>query len=277
MAMENKSFAARLATGVGRKLGKLSRNPYGEVNLNWFSLKYYKHLSGGKLRVHRLFGKKFHFNAPAELLHGLKEIFIDEIYKQTLTGRPYIIDCGANIGLSVIYMKRLYPEAEILAYEPDEENFKLLMMNMGSFGYQHVDCRKEAVWKEDTVLQFSNEGSMSSKIEMTGGGNTRDVRAVRLKNLLSRKVDFLKIDIEGAEYEVLRDAADSLGQVSHLFIEYHGNFDDSNQLTEIFEILTKNRFAYYIKEATTSYPTPFYRDHRGTRYDIQLNIFCFRN
>ena len=112
----------------------------------------------------RLFGKDLHFINATELLHGLKEIFVDEIYKQELPAQPYIIDCGANIGLSVIYMKRRHPDAEILAFEPDEENFLLLTKNIQSFGFENVHLKKEAVWIEDKILNFSAKGSTESKL-----------------------------------------------------------------------------------------------------------------
>ena len=72
---------------------------------------------------------------------------------------------------------------------------------MHSFGYSHVQLRPEAVWIENTTLNFSNEASMSSKIEETDSSNVKKVKAIRLRDLLDKKVEFLKIDIEGAELE----------------------------------------------------------------------------
>jgi FkbM family methyltransferase len=275
--MENNSFVKNLSKGISKRLKFLSANPYKKLNVNWFTLKYYKHLPPGKIRSHILFGKPFYFISATELLHGFDEIFVDEIYKQNLPANPYIIDCGANIGLSVVYMKQHYPDAEIIAFEPDEKNFDLLSKNVASFGYENITLRKEAVWKEDTILQFANEGSMSSKIETAGGANTKDVKATRLKNLLNKKIDFLKIDIEGAEFDVLKDVGDNLHLVQNLFLEYHGLFKQNNELTELIDLITKNGFSSYIKEATCVYETPFARiKNPSIPYDVQLNIFCFR-
>ena len=106
-------------------------------------------------------------------MHGLNEIFIDEIYKIKLPPNARIIDCGAHIGLSVIYFKRICPTSFITAFEPDEQNFNLLKQNIQSFQLESVDLRKEAVWVANTELNFSNEGSMASKIETnnSAGGN----------------------------------------------------------------------------------------------------------
>lgn len=275
--MASNSFFSNIKNGIAINIKKLFANPYRDVNINWFTLKYYKHLPPGKIRSHLLFGKNLYFYSATELLHGLKEIFLEHIYKQELCDRPYIIDCGANIGMSVIYMKNLYPNAEIVTFEPDDTNFGLLSKNVESFGFTNVKLCKEAVWKENTTLLFSNESSMGSKIE-TSGTNTKEVKATRLKDYLTSSVDFLKIDIEGAEYEVLKDITSELHYVKNMFLEYHGTFSQNNELAEMIEIVRNAGFNFYIKEAASIYETPFSREKNpNTNYDVQLNIFCFRN
>jgi FkbM family methyltransferase len=276
--MSNNIFLKNINKGVQRKLNSLLANPYKEVNVNWFTLKYYKHLPVNGIRTHKLFGKLLYFYSANELIHGLKEIFIDKIYELKLCEEPYIIDCGANIGLSVIYLKKLFPQAEILAFEPDETNFDLLKRNVASFGYSNVIMNTEAVWNENTTLLFSNESSMGSKIEMEASNSTREVKAIRLKDFLNRSIDFLKIDIEGAENIVLNDIADNLHFVKNMFLEYHGTFAQNNELVKMMNIISAEGFNFYIKEAAPLYATPFNRKKNPhTPYDIQLNIFCFRN
>ena len=275
--MQNKSFSKNILRGIRLRVGKLFHNPYHKVNIGPIKKVYYKHLNSDRVRTHRLFGKTFFFVSPAELMHGLKEIFIEEVYKQNLSPNPYIIDCGANIGLSVIYMKKIFPEAKIIAFEPDEKNFSLLQKNIKSFGFTNVQALKEAVWIENTTLQFAGEGSMSSKIHSEVSDNTVVVKAIRLKDYVDRPIDFLKIDIEGAEYQVVMDIADQLHQVNNMFLEYHGSFSQNSELNQIFRLLTEKGFSYYVKEATSIYDHPFDRMKKeNINYDVQLNIFCFR-
>lgn len=275
--MQNKSFVKNILHGIRTRLGKTLSNRYTAVNINPITLIYYKHLAPGKVRHHRLFGKPIAFLSSTELIHGLEEIFLDEIYKQDLPEKPYIIDCGANIGLSVIYMKRLYPDAEILAFEPDEQNFKLLEENIRSFGFSDVVFKKEAVWVDHEIMKFSGQGTTDSKLVETTSVHTISVKAVRLKDMMHRKIDFLKIDIEGAEFPVLMDIRDRLHLVQNLFFEYHGNFNENEQLNEILALVVNCGFHYYIREATPVYNTPFYRSKIAKPlYNIQLNVFCFR-
>jgi len=276
--MQNRSFVYNLKKGIGKRINKLFSNPYRETGLNWFDIKKLKHLPSGKLRSHSFLGKQISFIDPAEFLHGVKEIFIEELYKQDLPPRPYILDCGANIGLSVIYLKKRFPEARIVAFEPDDTNFDLLEKNVEAYNFKDITLRKEAVWTQQTTLNFAGSGSMSSRIDESGNSDTKLVKAIRLKDLLTERVDFLKIDIEGAEYAVLNDIKDDLHRILHLFIEYHGSFAQASHLNGILDWVTKAGFSYYIKEAASVFNTPFSRGQReGFDYDVQLNLFCFRD
>ncbi|WP_301923835.1 FkbM family methyltransferase [Ferruginibacter sp.] len=275
--MKTISFIINVTKSNLKRFRSGLKNPYKEINLNWFKLKYYKHLTPGKISKHMLFGKPLYFSHSLELVNGLKEIFIHNTYRQKLKEVPFIIDCGANIGLSIISMKRQYPNAEIIAYEPDDKNFHLLSENIKSFGYSNVTLHKEAVWTSNTTLQFSNAGLMSSKIETGNSNNTIEIKAIRLKYVIDREVDFLKIDIEGAEYEVLKDIADKLHLVKNMFLEYHGTFAQNGELADIINIIHSCGFNFYIKEAATLFDYPFYRIKKADiNYDVQLNIFCFR-
>ena len=136
------------------------------------------------------------------------ELFVQEMYnflaKRT---NPYIIDCGANLGMSIVYFKELYPEANIVAFEADEHVFSFLEKNVQSFGYKNVELVNKAVWNKDDVLSFIVEGGAGGRLEEqseNGNYTYKYVPCVSVrKYLMDKKVDFFKIDIEGAEYPLL--------------------------------------------------------------------------
>ncbi|MDB5230246.1 MAG: methyltransferase, FkbM family domain protein [Chitinophagaceae bacterium] len=270
-----RSFILNITKGAIKKVNKLFHNPYKKIGFNWLQLRIIKNLPSFRLQSLPFKESKLNFYSREETLHSLREIFMEEIYKQQLPSSPYIIDCGANIGLSVLYMKMLYPDAVIIAFEPDELNFSILKMNVESYSLKNVEIKKEAVWTENTELNFSSTGGLMSKIEKEGHAASSKTKAIRLKDLLCRKIDFLKIDIEGAEYNVLTDIKGNLHFVGNLFIEYHGTFQQNKELNEILNIITENNFRYYIKSAIDKHPTPFLRTP-SPDYDVQLNIFAFR-
>lgn len=276
--MQSSSFIVNLSRGIKNRLKGITNSSAAKADLNWFKIKYLKHATADVVRTYTYKGKKLFYRKPSELLHGLQEIFVDEIYKLQLGSNPFIIDCGSNIGMSLIYLKEKHPDAEIIAFEPDEENFNLLEKNITSFNLHGIQLFKQAVWVEDTVLTFRSEGTMGSKIDESNVSTLQKVKAVRLKNFLKKQVDFLKIDIEGAEYKVLCDVAEDLHLVKNMFLEYHGKFGQNPELIKIFQIIQSAGFIFYIKEAANIYTHPFYqmRSIELHDYDVQLNIFCVR-
>ena len=162
-----------------------------------------------------LLGKRIALTDPYWYLFCYDEIFKDEIYKfKTDSAAPFIIDCGANIGLSVIYFKHLYPNARIVAFEPDEEIFEVLKLNVDTYEFKDVSLHSAAVWNSEGELSFQPDGSVGGRL--WEGEGAKRVKTVRLKDFLNQKVDFLKIDIEGAELEVLRDCEEALANVDYL-------------------------------------------------------------
>ncbi|MEO8860552.1 MAG: FkbM family methyltransferase [Ginsengibacter sp.] len=271
------SFLKKISSGINKRITSIWHNPYKNANLNWFRIKYLKHIAPNKIHSHLLLNHKTFFYDGPGYLHGLQEIFVEEIYAQKLPQNAYILDCGANIGLSVIYLKNICPSAHIICFEPDEKNLELLQKNISSHHLKNVEIKNEAVWTENTSLNFIQEGNMASKIGSDSSVNTMSVKAARLKDYLIQKIDFLKIDIEGAEYNVMKDIADSLDEIGSMFVEYHGKFDQNKELTEIFEIILNAGFKFYIKEAANNYNHPFLTENSNHDYDLQLNIFCFRH
>lgn len=211
------------------------------------------------------------------LLHSVYEIFREEVYKFRASNEaPHIIDAGANIGLSVLYFKDLYPDATIVAYEPDPQMFELLTDNT-----QHlsgVELRKAAAWVEDTTLTFFTEGSLagSTEIDFLGKGREVKIKAERLRDeIQKRPVDFLKIDIEGAENSVLFDIKDALGSIDHLFFEYHSTPGKDQLLGDLLNLVTEAGFRYAINGAHG--PSHPFVGKVAHGFDLQLNVFCFRN
>jgi FkbM family methyltransferase len=245
------------------------------AGLTWFSIKKLKHDKSDHLKVHRSKIGDLYYTQAQQLYHGLQEVLVDEIYKVNLASNSRIIDCGANIGLSVLYFKSICPSAHITAFEPDRHNFELLTKNCIVNNLKQVDLVEAAVWKENTQLKFIAQGGMDSKIS-EGAEEGILVKAYSLIDYLQDPVDFLKLDIEGAEFEVLKNIEEYMDKIATLFIEYHGSFSQTNELIAILDMVQKAGFYVYIKEACNVYPTPFYINSKHTQFDVQLNIFCRR-
>ena len=208
----------------------------------------------------------------------VEEIFEQEIYKFKTDGeRPYIIDCGANIGLSMFYFAEKFPNAQIIGFEPDKAIFSILKENMEQFDNCNVRIYEKAIWYEDTVLDFYSEQALagSAMIDFNNHRNKIKVEAVDFNKFLNQKIDFLKLDIEGAENEIIFKIADNLHFVENMFLEYH-ELDSQNQnLQDILLLLKGKGFVYTIKVANDVNRFPFEKE-KIQNYTQQLNIFCYR-
>ena len=266
-----------ILNGIGKRLCKKKQASRFE-KIGWVAEKILKHQEDKNIKQ-RNFGQfVLNYIRPYEVIKTYKEIFSQEVYKfNTNSPQPVIIDCGANIGLSTLYFAVTYPASKIYAFEPDPTIFNLLQKNINDNQLSQVTLYNDAVWTENTVLSFSNKGSEASQIDATGLSATK-VNAIHLAKYLSQfeKIDFLKMDIEGAEFEVVKDCVAALEKVQNFFLEYHGTNSDTQKLITLLDIVKQAGFKVYIKMAADNLDQPFSQQTTGTPFDVQLNIFCYK-
>jgi FkbM family methyltransferase len=222
---------------------------------------------------------QFHYDDRDIFNFIYTDYFIKEKYKfESATPKPFIIDGGANIGIGCRYWKFLYPEAQVIAFEPDEKNFNLLQKNMA--GVSNFNAERKALWSSHTNLKFRAVGGVGGYVDQTklpvNEDSIVDISAFRLRDLLNRKVDLLKLDIEGGEMEVLRDCKDALGNVERIFVEHHSFLGQPQQLGEFFGILESAGFRLNI-HIDFQAKHPFIERIVYNKKDCWLNIFGFRN
>lgn len=268
---------ANILNGIRGKLKR--KKPKGRfVQLSWLQEKRLKHEEDQRIKTIGFGNLHVSYRRPYEVLHTYKELFEEEIYNfSSANPAPFIIDCGANIGLSVLYFKRLFPKARILAYEPDADNFVLLQKNISQNQLTDIESRQKAVWINHETISFASDGSQGSRIsEHDPQRETVHIQAERLADILkTTTVDFLKIDIEGAEVDVLKDCEPYLSNVHQLFVEYHGKAEDTEKLATLLVTL-KDKYKVYIKMAADNLAFPFVNKSTGGAFDVQLNLFCYR-
>lgn len=220
--------------------------------------------------------KKFLVPDIASFLSTYEELFVNKIYKfNTEEKEPIIIDIGSNIGLSILYFKNLYPNAKIVAYEADNRIFTYLKKNVGEL--DNVELINMAVWDKNTILQFDSEGADGGRVTHDCEHEKINVKAIDIIEVLSKykKIDFLKIDIEGAERVVLPRCKNQLAKVERIFLEYHSEISENQCLAEITEILSSAGFRMYFNEVNMPIE-PFINKKRTGNFDFQVNIFAIR-
>lgn len=229
-------------------------------------------------------GRRILVNNTASFSVCYKEIFLNENYLfETDNPEPFILDCGANIGLSIIYFKTIYPNAKIIAFEADPDIFKILQYNIIEvFNYSNVTLLNQAIWTYEGEIEFVIEGGLSGKIlKIDDPLNpvTKKVSCIDFNTYLKKgKIDFLKIDIEGAETELIKHCENFLANVKRIFMEYHSYSAEPQKLSEILSTLENAGFRYQLKEAfTLKHPYIDGKSILSKRiFDIQLDIFAYK-
>lgn len=153
--------------------------------------------------------------------------FIDETYAGMIAAgvAPLIVDAGANIGASALVLARYYPEATILALEPEPENFEILRANTRA--NPMIRCFQAALASADGEVQLTDPGR-STDAYRTGpaaeGDRMGAVQAMSMHTVLEltrAKPLLAKIDIEGGEADLFAANTDWVDLFPALAIELH--------------------------------------------------------
>jgi FkbM family methyltransferase len=159
------------------------------------------------------------------------EVFDKEEYtfkSESVPDAPFILDCGSNIGISVLYFKSKYPGSRIVGFEPVPECFAILTKNIEQNDLENVQITNAALTdSEGQVCLFvgADHDLRGASISRFWGSQTTEdhifVKSVRLSEYINGPIDFLKLDIEGAEEVVIPEIRNKLPFVKELYIEYH--------------------------------------------------------
>jgi len=190
------------------------------------------------------------------LRYLFNEIFLNkEYYFKTDKKSPTIIDCGSNIGMSILYFKMLYPRANIIAFEPGEETYACIEENIRLNRLESVEIHKVALSNIEGNIDFyydeDDVGSLTmSSVYERMPKQKRTVSAVLLSSYIDSEIDFLKMDIEGAEFNVLQELHEKnkLFFVQCMAIEYHHHINKGvDNFSKILKILEDSGFGYHIE------------------------------
>lgn len=184
-----------------------------------------------------------------------REIFVEEPFSslRELGNPSFVVDLGANAGYSSAYFLNCFPNARLVAVEPDPRNAEICRLNLAPYG-ERVRILQGAIWSECTELSLLTQSSetkgreCATQVTEDGTGSQEKVPAWDMETLMQMvhcsEIDLLKIDIEGAERAVFCDRAQSwLERVRNLCIELHG--DGCNEA--VFGQLS--RFTYDLEQA----------------------------
>jgi len=143
-------------------------------------------------------------------INGVYEEFETSIIKKLIKKGDYVVDVGANIGYyTLIFARIVGTEGKVFAFEPEPTNFELLKKNIKINGYKNVECIQKSVSNrnEKTRLYIDDDNMGGhTMINDTKNKNFIEIESVQLDDYfkdLERKINFIKIDVEGFEIKVI--------------------------------------------------------------------------
>ncbi len=224
-------------------------------------------------------GYRVKFHDLSTLRFLFDETFVElQYYFRAPTDAPLVLDCGSNLGMSVLFFKRLYPRAQIIAFEPEPSAFRLLEENLAVNHVEGVVPHAVALGagEGEAELYFDPNRPGSPLASTLRGRITREsvrVPAARLSSFITDEVDLVKLDVEGAEWGVLEDLVGSgaAGRVRRMIIEYHHHIErKEDALGDFLNLLARGGFGYQV---AAYYDAPAKEPAEPVYQDVQIYAY----
>jgi FkbM family methyltransferase len=185
------------------------------------------------------------FSSYEDIADELKRSLNGYLARHDIKKGEIIADCGAYIGEFTLYAaKAVGPSGKVIAFEPDPAIYKKLAANIALNGLTNVTALNKGVWSKASTLKFvgdSLKGYSFMAADKDAGAIDVPVVALddELKRLALPKVDFIKMDVEGAELEAIKGASGTLeAQKVDLAIASYHPVDGVKSCYELEKILT---------------------------------------
>lgn len=197
-------------------------------------------------------GQRIYFSNLSSTLASIEEIFFSKSLDfKTSKKNPIIIDAGANVGISAIYFKLLYPKAIITCIEPVPQTFANLKRNLKkypdiqilhtavgqNFETKHINIPKTKDVFDASLSVFNSRLMDAKKFKKL------KVDCIKLSSIIKNQtIDCLILDIEGNEDKVLLELEKTkkIKNIKNIFVEYHAY--SGNSLATITSVLERNEF-----------------------------------
>lgn len=199
-------------------------------------------------------GRHYHIRKHSSDFKVFKAVAVFEQYnisKITSKNVKTIVDLGSNIGFSVMHFKSKFPNARVIAVEPEKSNYDQLVKNVKT--YKSVDCLQNAIWYSQKNLGIFDSGLGEYGFRVVDGNQklVGSVDAITMDDIINKyklqTIDILKIDIEGAEKELFTYNYESwLPKVRCIVIELHDSYRPGCA-TAFFKAISSREFEIFCK------------------------------
>lgn len=185
-------------------------------------------------RITAVNGLRISFSGNEAGTDVLKAIFLQREYADYFPfyQKVTVVDVGAHFGFFTLFAAlQTHPESRIIAIEPDEDNFSRLTANIRAQQLAHVRCENAAMAAESGIVKLYKGASINHSIHpdhplLPETSAFTEVKSVSLNDICAKHglehIDFLKLDCEGAEYDILlKTDGEILRKCQCISLEFH--------------------------------------------------------
>lgn len=214
---------------------------------------------GSERHLFSFLGKTIFSISPDNFLLIFREVFIQGHYSipALLSHKNNvlrILDAGANIGMTAVYFKTIFPNADIVAFEPSPHTAKVLKKNIANNHLKNIEVIEAALSSSSGSVELQDDHSNPGRSTTTraiseaksGNYEATTVTSVRLSQYVGEKTDILKMDIEGGERVVLVELLESgaLARIRFIVFEFHiPSGKTAESFSDIEALLTSQGFS----------------------------------
>jgi len=218
---------------------------------------------------------------------GIWEESETELIKKIVSDGDVVLDLGANIGYyTMIFAKLIGPKGKVFAFEPEPNNFELLKKNLTINGYQNSTIEDAAVSDENGEVKLYLHESMATNHRIfyskSVSKNFVVVKKIKLddyfkNNPIKKRISFVKMDVEGSEFGVLKGMTTILNENKNLkmLIEYFPQAikESGAQPSNLLKILKNAGFSFYEVKSENKNLEPINEEYLLKQND-RINLFC---
>ena len=220
---------------------------------NWYQIIFLYLFPGREVVLKLRNGIKFTITHHLDAL-TVKEIFLDKDYEIPIKNTKTIIDIGANIGTYSLFAAKKFPHSNIYAYEPEKSTFRVLKKNLEENGVKNVKSFRLGVSSKPGFRYFYTyqASGFTSLLPTRKDGKRQKVKVTTLlkifKDNLIKTCGLIKMDCEGAEYEILLNCPDSLfKRIKAFVLEYHDGLSE-HKSTELVNLLSQKAYKVRVRK-----------------------------
>jgi len=180
----------------------------------------------------------------------ISEIFTKKEYdvkEFDIIKNPIIVDVGAHIGCFTLKMAKIFKDGNVFSFEPMKSNFNLLLENIELNKLSNVSIFNLGVARNEgkDKLNIDDNNTGGHSIIYTPSSNLEIIECITLENIFEdnniSEIDLLKLDCEGAEYQILYNLPDDyFKKIKNIILEYHDY--KNNHVNELIDFLEKKGF-----------------------------------